>query len=66
MKRKGGLFMQRHEVIAIAESLYLQALQAKHNNDFDTMISAIVVHLPRSDKSRIDEVFEEWKKTRAK
>ena len=56
--------MQRHEVISIAESLYLQALQAKHNNDFDTLISAITVHLPREDKARIDSVFEEWKLTR--
>jgi hypothetical protein len=58
--------MQRHEIIAIAEPLYLQALQAKHNEDFDTLISAISVHLPREDKERIDEVFEDWKLTRKK
>jgi hypothetical protein len=56
--------MQRHEIIAIAESLYLQALQAKHNNDFDTIISAVKVFLPRADRSRIEEDFDEWKKTR--
>jgi hypothetical protein len=58
--------MQRHEVISIAESLYLQALQAKHNNDFDTLITAVAVHLPREDKARIDNIFEEWKQTRKK
>ena len=56
--------MQRHEVITIVESLYLQALQAKHNNDFDTLIAAVRVHLPLEDQKRILDVFGEWEKTR--
>jgi hypothetical protein len=56
--------VQRHEIVAIAESLYLQALQAKYNNDFDTMLSAVKVHLPREDRARIENDFEEWKLTR--
>jgi len=50
----------RHE----ERNVLFLTLVAQYNNDFDTLLSALMAKMEKEDVQTVKEMFEDWKNTR--